>query len=174
MHTMLSASAIRPNPESPPPFVASRERFEGMLCLLEGKGAGELAHGELETRVEMEDRGLLRQLFQDHLDLRAQRKVRQAEVVGADEMTRTRVEREHTRALSTIFGEVRVERLGYRAPGVANLYPADAVLNLPVESTRTGCAGWRRSSPAAAPSRRRRTPSCVPVGRGWASASWSS
>jgi hypothetical protein len=32
-------------------------------------------------------------------------------VVGADEVARTRVEREHTRALSTIFGEVRVERL---------------------------------------------------------------
>lgn len=138
MHTILSASAIRPNPESPPSFVASRERFERMLCLLEGPGAGELAHGELEALVEVEGRGLLRQLFQDHLDLRAQREVRQAEVVGADEVTRTRVEREHTRALSTIFGEVRVERLGYRAPAVANLYPADAVLNLPVEKHSHG------------------------------------
>src|ERR1019366_1993246 len=33
----------------------------------------------------------------------------------------------------TVFGAVSVERLAYRAPGVANLHPADAALNLPVE-----------------------------------------
>jgi hypothetical protein len=30
-----------------------------------------------------------------------------------------------------VFGRVSVERLAYRAPGAANLYPADGVLNLP-------------------------------------------
>ena len=39
----------------------------------------------------------------------------------------------HTRALETVFGTVSVERLAYRAPGVGNLHPADATLNLPVE-----------------------------------------
>jgi hypothetical protein len=37
------------------------------------------------------------------------------------------------RALETVFGTVSVERLAYRAPGVGNLHPADAALNLPVE-----------------------------------------
>ncbi len=55
-----------------------------------------------------------------------------------DEVARTRVEPEHTRPLTTIFGEVAVERLAYRARGVPNLYPADAVLNLPVEKHSHG------------------------------------
>ena len=46
---------------------------------------------------------------------------------------RGRVETGHVRALETVFGTVMVERLAYRAPGVGNLYPADATLNLPVE-----------------------------------------
>ena len=37
------------------------------------------------------------------------------------------------RVLETVFGAVSVERLAYRAPGLSNLHPADAVLNLPVE-----------------------------------------
>ena len=44
-----------------------------------------------------------------------------------------RVEPGHVRALETVFGTVSVERLAYRAPGVGNLHPADAALNLPVE-----------------------------------------
>jgi hypothetical protein len=32
-----------------------------------------------------------------------------------------------------VFGTVSVDRLAYRAPGVGNLHPADAALNLPVE-----------------------------------------
>jgi hypothetical protein len=35
--------------------------------------------------------------------------------------------------LETVIGPVRIERLAYRAPGVGNLHPADAALNLPVE-----------------------------------------
>jgi hypothetical protein len=138
MHTILSASIVRPGSENPPAFAASRDLFEGMLRRLEGLEAGELAHGELETLVDVEGRGLLRQLFQDHLDLRALREVRREEVVGADEVARTRVEPEHRRALTTIFGEVTVERLAYRARAVPNLYPADAVLNLPVEKQSHG------------------------------------
>ena len=36
----------------------------------------------------------------------------------------------------TIFGEVAVRRKGYGAPGVAMVFPMDARLNLPRESTR--------------------------------------
>jgi hypothetical protein len=35
--------------------------------------------------------------------------------------------------LGTVFGEVIVSRMAYRAPGHRNLHPADAALNLPVE-----------------------------------------
>ncbi len=48
------------------------------------------------------------------------------------------VETGHTRALTTVFGEVTVTRLAYRRRGHANLYPADAALNLPVEKHSHG------------------------------------
>ncbi len=138
MHTIRSASTVPPYVEDLSSFAASRDRFERMLCLLEGTETSKLPHGELERRVDVEGRELLRQLVQDHLDLRARREVRREDVVGADEVVRTRVEPEHARALTTIFGVVTVERLAYRARGVPNLYPADAVLNLPVEKHSHG------------------------------------
>ncbi len=54
-------------------FCRSRERFEGLVGLLGGQEAGGLAHFDLEQRLETEGRELLRQLLQDHLDLRASR-----------------------------------------------------------------------------------------------------
>jgi len=77
-------------------------------------------------------RELFCQLFQDHLDLRAQRETRVA-VIDADGCARSRVETGHTRELSTVFGKVEVARIAYRAPARPNLHPADAVLNLPAQ-----------------------------------------
>ena len=37
-----------------------------------------------------------------------------------------------------MFGEVTVTRMAYRAPGAANLHPADAELNLPEEKHSHG------------------------------------
>ena len=72
-------------------------------------------------------------LLDDHLALRAVREQRLDSVVGHDEVTRSRVEGDHRRVLGTVFGEVTVSRMAYRAPGHRNLHPADAALNLPVE-----------------------------------------
>src|ERR1039457_7207208 len=52
--------------------------------------------------------------------------------------TRTRAETGHQRGLVTVFGEVTVTRMAYRAPGAANLHPADAELNLPEEKHSHG------------------------------------
>ena len=40
--------------------------------------------------------------------------------------------------MASVFGEVTVERLAYRAKGEANLYVADGLLNLPVEHASHG------------------------------------
>ena len=78
-------------------------------------------------------RELLRQLYQDHLDLRAQRERRLTVVADADGLPRTSVEPGHHRALATVFGTVDVQRMAYRRRGQPNLHPADAMLNLPAE-----------------------------------------
>ena len=77
-------------------------------------------------------------MHQDHLDLRAAREQRRADVTGADGVPRTRVEAGHRRGLTTVFGQVTVTRMAYRALGAANLHPPDAELNLPEEKHSHG------------------------------------
>ena len=112
-------------------FAGSHERFETIVGWLQSGEAAGLTHGELEEQLDTRGRALLRQLFQDHLDVRASREVRIGEVVDVQQVPRGAVEAGHRRALGTVFGQVDVERFAYRAKGQANLYPADATLNLP-------------------------------------------
>ena len=131
MHTIPLAPATR-SCESPPAFVASRALFEATLNGLEGEAAS-LTHGELEEWLDAKGRELQRQMYQDSLDLRALRETRMEAVVAADGVSRGSVERNHQRGLHTVFGEVEITRLAYRHRGCDNLYPADAMLNLPEE-----------------------------------------
>ncbi len=96
-------------------FARSRDRFEEVVGFLDGDGASGLSHAELEDRLNTEGRELLRLLFQDHLDLRAEREPRLGGVLDADGVDRPSVEPGHGRALMTIFGEVIVTRLAYRS-----------------------------------------------------------
>src|SRR5664279_1888204 len=114
-------------------FSASRDRFEQICSFLDEQQAGSLTHSELEQKLSVDVRELVRQLYQDHLDLRAVRERRRDDVVDADGVRRGSVEAGHVRALATIFGAVDVTRLAYRRRGERNLSPADAALNLPRE-----------------------------------------
>jgi hypothetical protein len=125
--------AGRPGSDRAAAFACSREQFESLISFLDGTDAAGLSHAELEERLDRDWRGLLRRLLDDHLALRALREQRLEQVTGDEGVVRTRVESGHLRALETVFGTVSVERLAYRAPGVGNLHPADAALNLPVE-----------------------------------------
>lgn len=114
-------------------FAQSRACFAELEGWLSGGEAAALSHAELEEQLDAAGRELLRRLHQDHLDLRAARERRRERVAGADGIARTRVEAGHRRRLASVFGEVTVTRMAYRAPGAANLHPADAGLNLPEE-----------------------------------------
>lgn len=124
-------------PAGPVAFAASEACFAAIEDWLDGEDSNGLEHAELEQQLEVRGRELLRLLFQDHVDLRSVREAR-LEVADVDGICRTRVETGHSRGLATIFGEVTVTRLAYRAVGQANLHPADAVLNLPVEKHSHG------------------------------------
>jgi hypothetical protein len=119
-------------------FTRSQERFDALLTGLGSPETGLITHAELEERIACQGRELLRCLLQDHLDPRTAREVRVAAVTGADAVIRRTVEPDHDGALSSVFGEVRVTRMAYRARGAVNGYPADAVLNLPVEKHSHG------------------------------------
>lgn len=119
-------------------FSASEGRYRDLVDFLGDTESADLTHAELEQRLRTDGFELLRQLYQDHLELRAGLEERLEEVTGHDGLSRRYAEADHERSLVTIFGEVRVRRLAYRHKGTTNLCPADAALNLPQETYSHG------------------------------------
>ena len=118
------------------PFAASVSLFTTLVEELQSPEAAGLTECELEDLLTGRGREVQRQLLQDHLDLRAAREERaarehRAPAVGADGITRNRLETGHGRLLATLFGAVRVTRCAWRRPGAPSLCPADAALSLP-------------------------------------------
>ena len=118
------------------PFAASEGMFTALVAELRSSQAAGLTACELEDLLAERGREVLRQLLQDHLDLRAAREQDSARenrpaAVGADGITRNRLEAGHHRMLSTLVGTVRVRRCAWRCPGAGNFCPADAALSLP-------------------------------------------
>jgi hypothetical protein len=97
-----------------------------------------MTHAQVEERLHTDGLALLRQLFQDSLDLRARREQRVDEVTDADGYPRGVAEGGRQRTLATRFGQVVVARIAYRQRGRPDLHPADAVLNLPAEKHSHG------------------------------------
>jgi len=114
-------------------FSSSQAIFSSVAGFLFAEESQSLTHSELEARIVADVRGLARQLYQDHLDLRAVREARIDGVNDAGGTLHNAIEPGHHRQLETIVGEVTVTRLAYRARGKENLHLADAALNLPTE-----------------------------------------
>ena len=112
-------------------FTLAVEQFQQIVTSLRSSELLELEHGEVEAWLHSEGMELLRQLLQGHFDVRAKHEQRLESCAGADGVERRQVRVGCQRGLMTLFGEVQVRRLGYRATGVHSLYPMDAGLNLP-------------------------------------------
>ena len=166
-HADQAAGASSPQREDP-----VQGYLDGMLCRLEEQAVAGVEIAVVEDSLVRDVREVGRRCLQRFLDRRADQEERRREVTGSDGVRRTRVEGGHTRPLRSVFGEVTVTRLAYRArpvrrasapiepdvpvepdvPGVpdgpdgeldrtpGNLYPADAVLNLPVGKDSWGLA----------------------------------
>lgn len=128
------------------PYDMARSDLESIIGFLKSSEAGKLTHSGLEEVLNQRGRELLRQLLQAHLDARGPGEAA-APVKGADGIERD-TPRPQDRGLATIFGDVRVKRLGYGAEGVESLHPLDAELNLPVELYSFGLS--RRAAVEAA------------------------
>ena len=90
------------------PYFASRDAFECLVSTLADTPARSMAHDELELLLEQQGRELLRQLMQDHLDMRAKSEedAVRAEggrpvVRGPEGQTRTWREKGHRRWLTS-------------------------------------------------------------------------
>jgi hypothetical protein len=127
---------MAPSPPALPadPFTASARVFTALVEDLSGPPTAAMTHAQVEEVLDTRGRDLLRQLFQDHLDLRALREetdlTRRVDR-GERPAGRCRLERGHHRDLAAMVGTVTVRRCALRAPGQPNLYPADVALSLP-------------------------------------------
>jgi hypothetical protein len=113
-------------------FRRSNEAFETIKVHLRSHETMAMTHAEVERLLHDDGMKLLRQLLQDHLDLRSLREQEEGfvEVLGADGVERPH-RRDTTRKLETLFGEVEVRREAHGARGQTSLHPLDAHLNLP-------------------------------------------
>jgi hypothetical protein len=115
------------------PFLDACAHFATLLDWLAADTTAGQSHSGLEDEITQQIRQVAGLAYQGHLDLRAKREQRLTEVVDADGVTRHRAEYGRERSLTTVFGEVIVERIAYREHGHPDLHPADGQLNLPVE-----------------------------------------
>jgi hypothetical protein len=118
------------------PFAVSKAMFAALSDEFAGPAAAGLTASQLEDLLDERGREVLRQLLQDHYDLRALREEQQARkhpapVTGTDGIARPRMETGHGRLLATLFGTVTVTRCAWRKPGAPDYRPADAALSLP-------------------------------------------
>lgn len=118
-------------------FESSWARFDAAVGVL-GERAARMSHTELEDFICAAGRDLQCQLYQDSLNLRALLERRIKGVVDAKGVPYNSVEHDHKRPLTMIFGDVEVSRIAYRKRGHDNLYPADALLNLPSKQYSLG------------------------------------
>ena len=108
------------------------EAFQDLERWLSGQAAASAGLSELERESERQGREILRLALQAHIDARGDGDVGAAIMVDGDpQPQRLTHKRLHTRPLVTLFGEVRVTRVGYSARGHEAIHPLDAQLRLP-------------------------------------------
>lgn len=114
------------------PFAQSREMFDRLCEQLQRPDAFAMTHTGLEQVLATDGRAILRQMLQDHLDLRGthEQAVPHLAVVGDDGVERPH-RRDAQRVLRTLVGDVTVPRIGYSQRGETSRFPMDAALNLP-------------------------------------------
>ncbi len=112
-------------------YVWANEKYEAIVKQMSSAATQHLKHNEVERLLEQEGRELLRRLLQAHINDRSKREVKEA-VIDAVGVTHTH-QRQHTRHLETIFGEVEITRQGHGGIGLTSLHPLDGELNLPQE-----------------------------------------
>ena len=139
----VTPRAARPDPA---PYAAAEVAFAEAKAYLSSREAQQMSESDLERELHRRGQELMRKLLQGHLEQRSPGEAA-GPVEGADGVERSE-RRVHERHLETIFGTVRVERVGYARAGHESLHPLDAALNLPGE--RYSLEVRRRVAEAAA------------------------
>lgn len=113
------------------PYAEAETAFAEAKQYLTSREAHQMSESELERELNRRGQELMRKLLQGHLEQRGPGEAA-GPVEDADGIEHAE-RRVHERHVETIFGTVRLQRLGYASPGHDSLHPLDAALNLPPE-----------------------------------------
>ena len=115
--------------------VSGAEAFRDLERFLSDAADARLGLSELERGSERRARELARLELQAHVNSRGDGDLGAAIILPADphdgRPLRLAYKRPHTRSVLTLFGELRITRIGYGAPGHKALHPLDVELCLP-------------------------------------------
>jgi hypothetical protein len=110
-------------------FQPARDAFEAVIGWLRGSDVP-MDHTALEEGLDERGTEVLRRLYQARLDELSRAERRKAAQAAVPEGTTVRA---HVRPIETLFGRVRLFRLGYKGAGQKTRYALDKRLNLPSE-----------------------------------------
>ena len=114
-------------------FHATIGRFGTFLTFVASDQARDLTHAVFEIELNTMGRDILCKAMDEHFAFRAKEEPQRDPVVDAQGVVHSTQELDQARPLVTIFGPITVKRRAYCHKGTANLYPVDAVANLPTE-----------------------------------------
>src|SRR5262249_22357394 len=117
----MTACAAALKPAQADAYSSAQEQYDSIITHLHSTQAQRMTHRELEQFLDLEGRELLRRLFQAHLDERGPGLVTEpvVDAVGQEHPH----QRLHSRSLTTIFGEVSLDRQGYGRRSLSSLHP---------------------------------------------------
>jgi hypothetical protein len=110
-------------------FARAEEKFVQLTDERSSNHVKKMKLSEVESLISNEGRELLCRLLQDYVDDRGLCDVGDF-VTGSDGIVRSH-KRASERQISTLFGVIKIKRMGYSNRGASSLFPTDGLLNLP-------------------------------------------
>ncbi len=109
-------------------FSGAQEEFNLLIQQLKSDHKAESEHGDIENFINKKGHEVMRQLLQGWLDLKADNEEKKDSVTSASGEHLNHIRVATSRALESLFGQVKVTRIGYSQINKASLFPVDAAL----------------------------------------------
>lgn len=112
-------------------YLPAFETLDELVGKISSDEFAEASFGDIEAEIHLHGMEVLRKMAQGYLNQCSSEEIKMESVVGEDGKTRTHRRTNCSRKIESRFGEVSLERIGYRGPELSFVFPLDAQLNLP-------------------------------------------
>ena len=119
-------------------FSGAQKELDLLIEQLKSEHRTESEHGDIESFINKKGHEIMRQLLQGWLDLKADKEECKDCVTSVSGAQLNHVRVATSRALESLFGKVKVTRIGYSQIKKTSLFPVDAELNLAIDSYSDG------------------------------------